>query len=186
MNVTSPSAGGAKAAAGRKGGSAMATSSAQGLWRSLLAAQSDPEGAVLALQQGDRGLARSASYRVDGATATTMTQGGTTLDFASEAMRTALRRTGEQIAKLSTDDQLQAWQALDQLLAGAHESATRWAWESNQGTMPSSGTHALKHRIWTLEQLAKLGDASVDYAPLRSLPAMREASTGTQAMRDVP
>jgi hypothetical protein len=67
-----------------------------------------------------------------------------------------------------------------------HESANQWAFTSNQGTMPSSGTHALKHRIWALEQLAKLGSDGSAYAPLRSLEAMREAGKGTQAMRDVP
>jgi hypothetical protein len=66
MNVTSPGMGGAKAAAGRKGGGPIATSAAQTLWRSVLGAGSDAEGAVLALQQGDRGLVRGASYRIEG------------------------------------------------------------------------------------------------------------------------
>jgi hypothetical protein len=186
MNVTSPGMGGAKAAAGRKGGGPIATSAAQTLWRSVLGASSDAEGAVLALQQGDRGLVRGASYRIEGQASSSVQVGGQAIDLASPALRSSLQRTGEQIGKLGTDEQAQAWQTLDQLLAGVHESANHWAFTSNQGTMPSSGTHALKHRIWALEQLAKLGSDGQAYGPLRSLDAMREASNGTQAMRDVP
>jgi hypothetical protein len=182
MNATST--GGARAAAARKGGSAMSTSAAQTLWRSVQGAANDSEGAVLALQQGDRGLVRSASYSINGAGSTSLALGAATIDLAT--LKPALDRLKDQISRLSQDEQLEVWKSFDQLIAGAHESANNWARAERGGSLGAAGKLCVQHRIWALEQMNKLGEAALEFPPMRSLAAMKDSLRTGTPMQDVP
>lgn len=184
MNTTS-SGGGARVAAARKGGSALSTSAASTLWRNVQSATNDAEGAVLALQQGDRGLARDAAYRVANISGTTVSLGSTSIDVGP-ALQPSLDRLRGQIGKLSQEEQLDAWKALDQLFAGVHESTNEWAYSQSPNSLPAAGVQIVKRRIWLLEHMQKLGDAALEYAPMRVLAAMRESASKATPMQSVP